>query len=109
MRCIGTSARIAGMPALVIPLKYLAPILGGKVDMLKHLAVLRADGWKIATVWECEIKKTGLLARLRKFFDHGGQRIHSRSAYFPSDFSSVREGKSEGILKTQSNFHGTDL
>jgi hypothetical protein len=31
MRCIGTSARIAGMPALVIPLKYLAPILGGKV------------------------------------------------------------------------------
>lgn len=35
----------AGMPALAISLKYLAWILGGKVDMLKHLAVLRADGW----------------------------------------------------------------
>lgn len=32
-----------------------------------HLATLRASGWKVATVWECEIRKQGLLGRLRKF------------------------------------------
>ncbi len=33
----------------------------------EHLAALRADGWKAHVVWECEIKKPGLLARLRRF------------------------------------------
>lgn len=32
-----------------------------------HLAALRADGWKAHVVWECEIKKPGLLTRLRRF------------------------------------------
>jgi DNA mismatch endonuclease (patch repair protein) len=34
---------------------------------IKHLAALRADGWKAHTVWECEIKNPGLLARLARF------------------------------------------
>jgi G:T-mismatch repair DNA endonuclease (very short patch repair protein) len=28
-----------------------------------------ARGWKIATAWECEIKKIGLLARARNFLN----------------------------------------
>jgi DNA mismatch endonuclease (patch repair protein) len=34
---------------------------------VRHLVALRADGWKAHVVWECEIKKPGLLARLRRF------------------------------------------
>jgi DNA mismatch endonuclease (patch repair protein) len=44
-----------------------AKIARNKERDAKHMVMLRADGWKIATVWECEIKKIGLLARLRKF------------------------------------------
>jgi DNA mismatch endonuclease (patch repair protein) len=36
---------------------------------IKHLAALRADGWKAHIVWECEIKKPELLARLRRFLE----------------------------------------
>jgi DNA mismatch endonuclease, patch repair protein len=32
-----------------------------------HLAGLHADKWKVLTVWECEIRDTGLLGRLAKF------------------------------------------
>jgi DNA mismatch endonuclease, patch repair protein len=34
---------------------------------VRQLAALRADGWKAYVVWECEIKRPGLLARLRRF------------------------------------------
>jgi len=36
---------------------------------VRHLAALRADGWKAHVVWECEIRTPGLLGRLRKFLD----------------------------------------
>ena len=36
----------------------------------RQRSALRADRWIVSTVWECEIKKIGLLARLRKFLDH---------------------------------------
>jgi DNA mismatch endonuclease (patch repair protein) len=32
-----------------------------------HLAALRAQGWQVRFVWECEIKKPGLLAKLKRF------------------------------------------
>ena len=34
---------------------------------VRHLVALRADGWTTHVVWECQIKKPGLLVRLRKF------------------------------------------
>ena len=35
----------------------------------RHLAALRSDGWKVLTVWECELNRTGLMARQRRFLD----------------------------------------
>jgi DNA mismatch endonuclease, patch repair protein len=35
----------------------------------RHLAALRADGWKVLTVWECDLRKPTLERRLRKFLD----------------------------------------
>ena len=32
-----------------------------------HLAALRADGWQVRVVWECEIRNPGLFARLKRF------------------------------------------
>lgn len=37
----------------------------------RHLAALRADGWKAHVVWECEIKNAGLLKRLVRFLGRG--------------------------------------
>ncbi|HEX7883556.1 MAG TPA: very short patch repair endonuclease [Afipia sp.] len=34
---------------------------------VRNLATLRASGWKVHVVWECQIKKPGLLARLKRF------------------------------------------
>jgi DNA mismatch endonuclease, patch repair protein len=33
----------------------------------KHLDALRADGWKVLTVWECEIKRPTLMKRMTRF------------------------------------------
>jgi DNA mismatch endonuclease (patch repair protein) len=35
----------------------------------RHLAALRADGWKVLTVWECDLRSAKLERRLRKFLD----------------------------------------
>jgi DNA mismatch endonuclease (patch repair protein) len=48
---------------------WLAKIARNKARDAQHLAALRADGWKPHVVWECEIKRPGLLARLRRFLD----------------------------------------
>ena len=48
---------------------WAAKIARNKARDVKHLAALRAQGWKVVTVWECEIKKPALLGRLRKFLD----------------------------------------
>jgi DNA mismatch endonuclease (patch repair protein) len=32
-----------------------------------HLTALRADGWNVLTVWECEINNVNLLPRLKRF------------------------------------------
>lgn len=43
---------------------------------LQHLAALRADGWKVQTIWECEMRQN-LLPRLKKFLgknNHGVKR-----------------------------------
>jgi DNA mismatch endonuclease (patch repair protein) len=34
---------------------------------VQHLAALRAGGWQTHVVWECQIEKPGLLARLKRF------------------------------------------
>jgi DNA mismatch endonuclease (patch repair protein) len=34
---------------------------------IKHLAALRACGWGVHTVWECEVRKPDLLSKLKKF------------------------------------------
>jgi DNA mismatch endonuclease (patch repair protein) len=44
-----------------------AKIGGNRERDDRHLAALRANGWKAHVVWECEIKKPGLLAKLRQF------------------------------------------
>jgi len=33
----------------------------------RHLEALRVDGWRTLVVWECEIRKPTLLARLKRF------------------------------------------
>ncbi|WP_243444801.1 very short patch repair endonuclease [Sphingosinicella humi] len=41
---------------------------------------LRAMGWDVMTVWECETEKTGavgLLERLRRFLDTPGPKCHA--------------------------------
>jgi DNA mismatch endonuclease (patch repair protein) len=38
------------------------------------LKKLRALGWRALTLWECELKKPGLAARLRRFLDRAGDR-----------------------------------
>jgi DNA mismatch endonuclease (patch repair protein) len=39
----------------------------------RKTAALKALGWKVMSVWECETKNVGpLLARLRRFLDGGG-------------------------------------
>lgn len=48
---------------------WLAKIARNKARDAQHLAALRADGWKAHVVWECEIRKPGLLARLKRFLD----------------------------------------
>jgi DNA mismatch endonuclease (patch repair protein) len=37
---------------------------------IQHVAALRAAGWRVLTVWECEIKKPTLLQRMTRFLDH---------------------------------------
>jgi DNA mismatch endonuclease (patch repair protein) len=44
-----------------------AKIGRNKARDVEHLAALRARNWQVLTVWECEIKERGLLARLAKF------------------------------------------
>ena len=46
---------------------WMAKIARNKARDVEQIAALRADGWKVHTVWECEIKKPGLLARLKRF------------------------------------------
>jgi DNA mismatch endonuclease (patch repair protein) len=35
----------------------------------RHLAALRAAGWRVLTVWECELKRHGLMRRLVRFLE----------------------------------------
>ena len=48
---------------------WLAKIARNKARDVEHFALLRAGGWRAHVVWECEIKKPGLLARLTRFLD----------------------------------------
>lgn len=43
---------------------------GNKKRDEKNNKALRREGWKVLTIWECEIKDTGRLeSRLRRFLD----------------------------------------
>jgi DNA mismatch endonuclease (patch repair protein) len=46
---------------------WLAKIARNKARDAAHLADLKQAGWKAHVVWECELKKPGLLARLKRF------------------------------------------
>jgi DNA mismatch endonuclease (patch repair protein) len=49
-----------------------AKIGRNRVRDRQHLAALRADGWKVLTVWECELRRPSLLRRLTRFLDKVG-------------------------------------
>ena len=51
---------------------YWVPKLAGNVKRdTEHLARLRADGWKVLTIWECETKETAKLGkRLLRFLSN---------------------------------------
>jgi DNA mismatch endonuclease (patch repair protein) len=40
----------------------------------KNLAALETDGWRVLTLWECELKRPDLLERIRAFLDFGVHR-----------------------------------
>jgi DNA mismatch endonuclease (patch repair protein) len=44
---------------------------------LKHLVALRAYGWKVKTIWECETREN-LVLRLKKFLGKSNQRVGRR-------------------------------
>jgi DNA mismatch endonuclease, patch repair protein len=46
---------------------WLAKIARNKARDAEQVAALRDCNWQVLTVWECEIKDDGLLARLKKF------------------------------------------
>jgi DNA mismatch endonuclease, patch repair protein len=46
---------------------WMAKIARNKARDVEHLATLRNRNWQVLTVWECEIKDLGLLARITKF------------------------------------------
>lgn len=50
---------------------WIPKIDGNKRRDVEHEATLRADGWNILTIWECEIGERGVLvSRLKWFLSH---------------------------------------
>jgi DNA mismatch endonuclease, patch repair protein len=46
---------------------YWSPKISGNRDRdARHAAALRADGWKVFTIWECEAREVKLLHRVAK-------------------------------------------
>ncbi len=62
-----------GCPGFIMPkskLDYWHPKLeGNKRRDAEHIAKLQADGWRVITVWECELKKAFRDERLNKLYD----------------------------------------
>lgn len=46
---------------------WTAKIERNKIRDRQHIATLRRQGWKVRTVWECELKKPAIVARLKSF------------------------------------------
>jgi DNA mismatch endonuclease (patch repair protein) len=44
---------------------------------IKHVAALRADGWKVQIIWECETREN-LLPRLKRFLGKSNQGVGRR-------------------------------
>lgn len=61
-----------GCPGFVMPKSKLeywqAKFERNKQRDAKHICELRADGWYVITVWECELKKAVREARLLKLY-----------------------------------------
>jgi len=47
---------------------WLNKINTNKANDLKSNTLLKKDGWKIITLWECELKPTGIAVTLEKLF-----------------------------------------
>lgn len=41
---------------------------------LRHAAMLRRHGWGVLIVWECQVRKPGIVKRMRRFLDHPSLR-----------------------------------
>lgn len=48
---------------------WTAKIRRNKERDCQHVAMLRGHGWKVLTVWECEINRPNILTRLRRFLN----------------------------------------
>ncbi|MBA5639791.1 DNA mismatch endonuclease Vsr [Duganella sp. LX20W] len=48
-------------------------LMANKARDDKNLAALRAAGWDVLTIWECELRQSGLLNVLTQFLECGSQ------------------------------------
>jgi DNA mismatch endonuclease, patch repair protein len=65
---IATATRVDRQPKAYAEY-WSSKIARNKARDVQHQVALRADVWRVRVVWECEIKKPGPLARLRRFLD----------------------------------------
>lgn len=51
---------------------WLPKLEGNRQRDTRNIAALRADGWRVLVVWECELKKMAAVARkLNRFLQKG--------------------------------------
>lgn len=70
--------RHAGCPLARLPksrMDFWRPKLEGNRERdVRNVAALESEGWRVLTVWECELKDMDRLAsKLRRFLDGGGE------------------------------------